>query len=113
MARWSAWRQFPDFTEEGYLYVYVGPGVYELRNRETSELILVGESGNVSYRIMSLLPESHGGVGTRGNDRKRAYVAENRQHIEYRTRTCATKAEAREVERQMLRDDRRRYIFPT
>lgn len=113
MARWSDWRQFPDFLEEGYLYVYVGPGVYELRNRETGELVLVGESGNLAYRMMSLLPESHGGVGTRRNDRKREYVAKHRQYIDYRTHTCATKAEAQELERRMRRDNKGKYIFPT
>ena len=111
MARWSDWRQFPDFTEEGYLYVYVGPGVYELRNRETGELVLVGESANLAYRIMSLLPERCGGVGTRRNERKREYVAAHRWHIDYRTRTCATKAGAQELERRMRRDNE--YIFPT
>ena len=111
MARWSRWRPFPDFRTEGYPQVYVGPGVYELRRRSTRERILVGEGGILACRMVSLLPASHGGVGTRRNSRKREYVAEHRPDVEYRTRRCSTKAEARELERQMLR--KHEYRFPT
>ena len=111
MTDWSVWRRFPDFKAEGYPEAPDGPGVYELRNRSTGGLILVGESKTVAKRMRSLLPKSHGGRGTRNNAAKREYVAEYLADVEYRTRACATKAEAKELERQLL--DTRTYIFPT
>ena len=111
MADWSAWRQFPDFRADGYPEASDGPGVYELRRRSTGERILIGESKTLAKRMKSLLPKSHGGRGTRNNWRKREYVAEHLPDVEYRTRDCATKAEARELERRLL--DKHAYIFPT
>ncbi len=111
MAVWSAWQRFPDFKAEGYPEAPDGPGVYELRNRSTGDLILVGESNTLAKRMKSLLPESHGGRGKRNNSAKREYVAQRLPDVEYRTFGCTTKAEARKLERQLL--DTRTYIFPT
>ncbi len=110
MADWSAWRQFPNFEADGYPEASVGPGVYELRHRSTGERILVGESKTLAHRMKSLLPKSHGGRGTRNSSRKREYVAERLPDVEYRTRECATKAEAMELERRLF--DKHTYIFP-
>ncbi len=111
MADWSAWRQFPDFKVDGYPEASVGPGVYELRHHSTGKRILVGESKTLAKRMKSLLPKSHGGRGTRKNSNKREYVAAHLRDVEYRTHDCATKAEARELERQLF--DKHTYIFPT
>ncbi len=111
MADWSAWRQFPDPMAEGYLTAPFGPGVYELRHRSTDGSIYVGESKTVAYRMTSLLPKCHGGAGTRNNSCLRAYVAEHRADIEYRTRACATDEEAKRLERWMR--DTHTYVFPT
>lgn len=111
MTDWSAWRRFPDFRTEGFPEAPDGPGVYELRDRSTGNLILVGESKTLAKRMKSLLPKSHGGRGTRNNAAKREYVAEHLPDVEYRTCGCETKAEARTLERQLLVE--RTYIFPT
>ena len=111
MAEWSAWRQFPDPMAEGYLTAPFGPGVYELRHRFTDGRIYVGESKTVAYRMTSLLPKCQGGAGTRNNSCLRAYVAEHRAGIEYRTRACATDEEAKRLERWMR--DTHTYVVPT
>lgn len=87
MARWSAWRRFPDPRVQGYLEAPFGPGAYELRNRKTDEFVYVGASKTVAYRRTSLLPKSCGGAGTRKNRCLRKYVAEHLRDVEYRTRT--------------------------
>ena len=61
--------------------------------------------------MKSLLPKSHGGRGTRNNADKREYVPKHLRDIEYRTHDCATKAEARQLERSLL--DSHAYILPT
>ncbi len=111
MPDWSEWQRFPDFTTEGYPDAPVGPGVYELRNRSTGDLILVGESKTLAKRMKSLLPKSHGGKGTRKNAAKREYVAEHLTDVEYRTCGRATKADAKKLQDQLLAT--RTYIFPT
>ncbi len=110
MTDWSEWRPFPDFRAEGFPEAPDGPGVYELRH-STGARILVGESKTLAKRMKSLLPRSQGGTGTRKNSRKREYVAENLPDVEYRTRDCATKAEARKLERRLL--NRHTYIYPS
>jgi len=111
MPDWSAWRQFPDFKTDGYPETSEGPGVYELRRRSTGERILAGESKTLAKRMKSLLPKSRGGRGTRKNSRKREYVAEHLPDVEYRTRACASKDEARELERRLF--GQHTYIFLT
>ena len=111
MSCWSEWRCFPDPGAEGRLDAPFGPGVYELRNCD--QLVYVGESRTVAYRMTSLLPKSCGGAGTRKNRCLREYVAGHLRDIEYRTRACATKAEARRIEQEMRCDSTREYVFPT
>jgi hypothetical protein len=98
MSRWSKWRPFPDPLTEGFLVAPLGPGVYQLRNAETGQLVLFGRSKYCAHRVSSLLPD---GPGTRNNSRKRKYVQRHLASIEYRTRACRTVAELVEAEREL------------
>jgi len=109
--RWSRWQAFPDPGSGGILTAPFGPGVYELRNRETGERVLFGRSGNVAHRMSSLLPRPLG-TGTRNNMGKRAYVRDHLGCIDYRTKPCADNATAVREEGQ-LRANRHGYLFPT
>jgi hypothetical protein len=88
----------------------MGPGVYELRNRSTGELVLVGSAKNCAYRLSSLVPAPWG-QGTRRNSKKREYVLEHMDRIDYRCRACLDEEEARGVERRRLAEAE--YIFGT
>ena len=107
---WSSWQPFPDPEVGGYLFAPFGYGVYELRNRETGELVLYGRSKNVASRMSSLLPNPPGS-GTRNNQRKRKYVSDNICKIEYRTKACTDEAGTKEAEKRMR--DLNLYIFRT
>ena len=98
--RWSRWRSFPDPKTGGYLSAPFGPGVYQLRNRKTRELVLFGESKNVAHRMSSLLPQPHGASG-RNNEQKKEYVLVNLDNIVYRAKACGSEDEARNEERSM------------
>lgn len=111
VSSWSEWLPFPDPRLGGYLVAPFGPGVYELRNKETGELVLFGSGKNVAYRMSSLLPHPLG-QGTRNNSRKRDYVLQHLEHLEYRTAACRSESEAKSNERQ-TRDAGRAYIFGT
>lgn len=108
MYRWSKWRPFPDPRRGGVLVAPIGPGVYELRNAVTGELVLFGRSKHCAHRMSSLLPD---GPGTRNNTAKRRYVERHLASIEYRTLACASVAESVEVERELRR--RGSYRFST
>jgi hypothetical protein len=99
--RWSEWRAFPDPRENGVITAPFGPGVYELREIPSGDLVLVGSSKNCAARMASLLPAPLGS-GTRANDEKRGYVLANVQLIEYRTRACRSREEAARFERELL-----------
>ena len=78
---WSSWKAFPDPRTGAYLYAPFGPGVYELRNARTSELVLFGRSKNLAWRMSSLLPRPHG-AGSRRNEEKKKYVLTHLADIE-------------------------------
>ena len=95
---WSRWSAFPDPEEGGYLCAHFGPGVYELRNRETGQLVLFGRGKNLAYRMSSLLPAPWG-AGNRNNVDKRKYVREHLTRIEYRTKACTSDKQSWDEER--------------
>lgn len=64
MSAWSEWLSFLDPQDGGHLHARFGPGVYELRHRQTGDLIFLGSSENTASRMSSLLP-AHLVVGTR------------------------------------------------
>ena len=107
--RWALWRSFPDPKRGGYLSAPFGPGVYELRNRASGELIYCGEASNVAKRMTSLLPTDAGGAGTRNNWRLRRSVLGHLADIEYRTKACANKNKAKSEESRQLKDNN--YLF--
>ncbi len=109
-SRWSRWLAFPDPGKGGYLSAPFGPGVYEVRNRQTRDLVLFGHGKNFAYRMSSLLPAPLG-AGNRNNARKREYVLTHLANIEYRTKASTSKKEAENEERALR--DRNSYIFPT
>ena len=108
MSDWSDWRPFPDPRAEGYLVAPLGPGVYELRNSTTGEMVLFGKGKHCAHRMSSILPD---GAGTRNNEKKRAYVLEHLQVIEYRTQAFASEVEAILFESTMKLQGR--YLFGT
>lgn len=110
MPTWTPWRPFPDPRTGGILSAPIGPGVYELRNRATGQLLICGIGGHCAARMSSLLPAPLG-CGGRNNSDKRAYLRRQLRSIEYRTRPCTTRAEAAGIERDLLQT--RSYRFNT
>ena len=106
--KWSGWLAFPDPEEDGYLFAPFGPGVYELHNRQTRELVLFGSGKNLAYRMSSLLPAPFG-AGNRNNTDKREYVLTHLASIEYRTKACMSKKGAVNKERTLC--NKNSYIF--
>jgi len=107
---WTEWVPFPDPRRLGLIRAPFGPGIYELRRADTKEPVLRGQGGNCASRMSSLLPRPLG-TGTRNNEAKRAYVLANLPLIEYRTCACASKEDAKALERRLNREAP--CLFPT
>ena len=107
--KWSDWLKFPNPSKDQYLYAPFGPGLYELRNIKTHELVLFGTGKNVAFRMTSLLPPPLG-EGTRKNEEKRLYVLNHLNDIEYRTLAIDI-SEAKEIERRLK--SLKNHIFTT
>jgi hypothetical protein len=111
MSTWSDWLPFPDPRKGDHLAVPFGAGCYELRRRDTRQLVLFGSSGHVAARMTSLLPQPLG-RGTRNNSQKRRYVLENLAMLDYRTAACQDREAALSLERE-LRTQAHLYLFRT
>lgn len=106
----SDWLPFPDPRAGGILHAPYGPGVYQIRNRQTGQLILFGSSKRLAWRMCSLLPEPLG-CGGRDNNDKRNYVLEHLADLDYRCWTCESEDAAKSKERELKRAET--YLFTT
>ena len=97
---WTDWQPFPDPRACGYLHAPFGAGGCDLRHRSCGELIYCGRSKNVALRMSSLLP-SPLGVDTRNNAKLRQHVDKHLADIEFRTLACASRDDAKAVERNL------------
>ncbi len=107
---WNEWKAFPNPKKREYLYAPFGPGVYQLRNKETGEFVLFGTGGHLALRMTSLLPEPYG-AGTRHNAGKREYVWKHIEKVEYRTIAFPSKETAKSFE--SLVKGKEDYLFNT
>lgn len=110
MLKWSKWRAFPDPRKGESLTAPFGPGVYQLRNRATREMVLCGCGVNCAGRMTSLLPPPHGS-GTRKNNRKRAYVLLHIDDVDYRCWACTSSEDLKAIENSARLSCT--YLFPT
>jgi hypothetical protein len=107
--KWSKWIAFPDPRKFQFINAPLGPGVYQLKNRATNELVLFGRGGHCAHRMTSILPKPLG-CGRRNNSAKCEYVLANLDDIEYRCFPCASKADAVILERKVKGVGP--YLFP-
>ena len=106
---WQDWLPFPAPNKGMYLRAPFGPGVYQLRNVASGELVLFGTGKNCASRMSSLLPPPLG-TGTRNNSQKREYVAKNINVIEYRCAAFSSIGDAKELERELKKTE---HLFNT
>jgi len=74
-----------------------GPGVYQVRNIKTDQLIQFGIGIKCQKRMKSLFPSPYGS-GTRKNPDKRDYILKYWMHLAYRTYSTDTREEAARIE---------------
>ena len=97
---WTTWKLFPLAEYGEHIQAPVGPGVYEVRQVSTGDLIAFGHSAQVAHTLSSLAPS--GGLPFW----KRPFAGRAsrmpRRDLEYRTCATATKAQARMVAERLL-----------
>lgn len=87
-----------------------GPGVYQLRNRRTGELVLFGVGENAAERMTSLLPDQVNS-NSRDNKDKQDYVKNNLSDVEYRTMAFEDKDDAKAFEAHIKKCHKDEHIF--
>lgn len=108
---WTKWRRMS--APEDWKDNIIAPetcGVYQIRNRKTSQFIQFGESKTCRKRMKSFFPKPYG-IGTRNNSAKREYVLANWKDLDYRTRQTDTKAEAKSID--TLLKSKNNHLFNT
>lgn len=107
---WSKWKKMPSPVNCRNIEAPVGPGVYQINNVETGELVLFGISVTCRKRMKSLFPHPFG-TGKRNNLDKRKYILINWESLEYRTLPTNTRKEAKLIEDSLKKQ--RDHIFNT
>ena len=100
MEEWGSWRPMPSPEDCREITGPKGPGVYQVRNKETEEFIMFGISISCLDRMKSLYPLPYG-VGYRETDDKRQFILENWMHLEYRSMETKNRVEAAFVEKDL------------
>ncbi len=95
---WTSWKLYPLAEHGEHLQAPIGPGVYEVREVSSGDLIAFGHAGNVAHALTRLAP------GGSGPFWKRAFWGRRsaRRDLEYRTCATATKAQARMMAERLL-----------
>ena len=97
MKDWTNWKPMPTLGNCRKIEGPEGPGVYQIKNNKTKQLIQFGIGIKCQQRMKSLLPAPHG-TGKRNNSNKRDYILKNWINLEYRTLETDTRAEAKQIE---------------
>jgi uncharacterized protein (DUF4415 family) len=107
---WSSWKKIPKPQDCRQITGPKGAGVYQIRNRRTRELVLFGHSETCQGRMKSLFPKPYG-TGYRNNTKKRNYVLNNWQDLQYRTIETPSVDQARQIERELK--SKKNHLFNT
>ena len=110
MKNWSSWKSMPSPDNCRKIEGPKGPGVYDIKNSSTNQLIQFGIGVACQKRLKSLYPKPYG-VGTRNNESKRNYILNNWKDLEYRTLATTTKEEAKHIEDNLKAMNN--YLFNT
>lgn len=102
--KWTNWIKFPAPDSIRNIRGPKGPGVYQIKNETTDELILFGIGGECQKRMQSLMPAPWGS-GTRNASDKRKYVYENYKDLVYRFIATKTRDEAAKIENFLRRQN--------
>jgi hypothetical protein len=95
---WTSWIKFPSPQYLREIKGPKGPGIYQVKNVKTDELILFGIGGHCQDRMQSLMPAPYGS-GTRNASDKRDYIFENYENLVYRYFATKTREDAANIER--------------
>lgn len=96
--QWTNWIKFPSAQRIRDIRGPKGPGIYQIKNIKTEELILFGIGELCQKRMQSLMPAPYGS-GTRNASDKREYVLEHYEDLVYRFIATKTREEAADFER--------------
>lgn len=97
MKNWTNWKPMPSPPDCKNIEGPEGPGVYQIRNIKTDQLIQFGNGIECQKRMKSLFPPPYGS-GTRNNSDKRDYILKNWMNLAYRTYPADTREEAARIE---------------
>lgn len=90
---WSCWQSLPDARHCEGLQAPSGPGLYEVRDFESGELIVFNYAAHVASTLSNITPDNSATLWRRALHPK--WISPRHHDIEYRTRATATKIEAK------------------
>ena len=98
VSSWGLWRPFPNHETGGSIEAPIGPGVYEVRNADTGELIAFGPANSVA-QALSKLTQPASGFRSLFARKPRAHRSGD---LEYRTFSASSTGEAKSAADRLL-----------
>jgi hypothetical protein len=92
---WSCWLPLPDARHCESLQAPIGPGLYEVRDFDSGELIAFDYTPHVASTLSNIAPDKSAALWRRLTHPK--WISPRHHDIEYRTCATATKIEAKKL----------------
>ena len=100
IGNWSGWKKFPNAERGEHVEAPIGPGIYEVRNMSTGDLMAFDVSGNVANALAALLRKSPSRPWAKLFSANRDPWPDN--HWEYRTCAASSMSEAKIMAQALL-----------
>ena len=99
IGNWTTWKQFPSAERGEHIEAPIGPGVYEVRDMATGDLMAFDAAANVAHALSALRkPPARAWAKLFGGDRR----AFRTPDVEYRTCAASSMSEARMMAQALL-----------
>ena len=110
MNNWTEWKPMPSPENCRKIEGPKGAGVYQIRDVNTHDFIQFGIGTKCQNRMKSFFPKPFG-TGNRNNMKKREFIWEHWEHLEYRTWETDSIEEARQIENTIKAENN--HLFNT
>jgi hypothetical protein len=100
IGNWTNWKRFPNVERGEHVEAPIGPGIYEVRDMSTGDLVAFDATANVAHAVSALLRKQPLRAWAKLFGIQRSAVRGN--NLEYRTCAASSVTEAKMMAQALL-----------